>query len=424
MHDKLLGAIDVLMDDAKAIFSDIATFSNDGIGITREAFGSKETEAGSRIQHFAEAHDLRAGFDRVGNFYAELNGADPSKTVILASHLDSVPVGGNFDGLAGVIAAVIVQAACKATGTLPRHNIRSIGFRCEESPWFGTAYLGSKLALGLLSQTELDTLTRFDTGKSLAAHLRELGCLDTADAIKANALSPGQLAAYLELHIEQGPVLDAEEKPLAVVSAVRGNIRHPFATCTGQYAHSAATPRHLRADTVTATARLISAADEFWKNMVAGGKNQDLVFTCGIFQTDPDYHAMTKVAGKTTFSLNVGGTDNAMMEKLYRQICAEADRLSDIYKVQFDFGPKVGTPGIPLDEHLLHSTEVAARRLGFASLKLPTVGHDAAMFAKLGVPTAMILVRNQNGSHNPDEAMRIEDFCCATKVLALSAITA
>jgi N-carbamoyl-L-amino-acid hydrolase len=111
------------------------------------------------------------------------------------------------------------------------------------------------------------------------------------------------------------------------------------------------------------------------------------------------------------------------MNQLYRRIRNEAERLEREFRVSFDFGSRVGTEGIQLDPGLAQAARQSAKDLGIAMHSLPTVGHDAAMFAKLGVPTGMLLVRNQNGSHNPDEAMRISDFIAATKVLALWAIS-
>ena len=131
---------------------------------------------------------------------------------------------------------------------------------------------------------------------------------------------------------------------------------------------------------------------------------------------------MTKVPGEVDFSFNIAGTNNAVARELYRQIRAEADRIQDEFRVCFDFGSAVGTDAIHLDAGLIATAEAAASGLGMKSLRMPTVGHDAAMFAQLGIATGMVLVRNQHGSHNVDEAMRIEDFIDATKVLAHCAL--
>ena len=137
-------AIDSLSDDAAALFDQVRAATADIAGVTRHAFGAKETAAGEIVIDFCRRHGLAASFDAVANLAVTLDAAQTEREVVLASHLDSVPRGGNFDGLAGVLAGVLVLAALKQAGARGKHGIRALGFRCEESPWFGTAYLGSK----------------------------------------------------------------------------------------------------------------------------------------------------------------------------------------------------------------------------------------------------------------------------------------
>ncbi len=422
MYERLIKEIDGLSAAAEKLFDDIATVSRDGEGITRSAYGEKETMAGKLLRQFAAAEGLVCGVDGVGNFQYDLPGTDDSQMIVMASHLDSVPVGGNYDGLAGIVAGVVVQAACRRAGIVPPHSLRTLGLRGEESPWFGTAYLGSKLALGLMTSSELQTLVHVHTKKPLADYLDGLGAASDDAAIQAQRLRPETIRAYLELHIEQGPVLESLGIPIGLATAIRGNIRHPFASCTGVYGHSSASPRHLRSDAVTATAKLVSAADQLWATFLAMGNNDDLIINFGIFCTNPEQHAMTKVPGEVSFSFVLAGTNNEVLHDLYQQILAQAQRIEHEHRVRFDFGPRVGTEALNLDAQLLDTTDKVAKDLGLATHRMPTVGHDAAMFAKMGVPTGMILVRNQHGSHNTEESMQIADFIEATKVLALCAI--
>ena len=196
------------MPAASGVFDDIKAASRGAVGVTREAFGERETRAAELVQVFARAHGLETGYDHVGNLEVVLRGNNASAAeVVIASHLDSVPLGGNYDGLAGVVAGVVAAAACKRAGLTPARTFRTIGFRGEESPWFGTAYLGSKLRLGELTRADLERLKRSDTGRSLADHLLELGRCPDDREIADKRLRPEQVAAYLELHIEQGPLL-------------------------------------------------------------------------------------------------------------------------------------------------------------------------------------------------------------------------
>jgi N-carbamoyl-L-amino-acid hydrolase len=141
VHD----AIDSLREPVAALFEEVGSATADVHGVTRDAFGAKETAAGEILMDFCRRRGLDAAFDEVGNLAVTLDPQGRTTEIVIASHLDSVPRGGNFDGLAGVIAGLLVLAALKQTGKRPAHDIRAYGFRCEESPWFGTAYLGSKL---------------------------------------------------------------------------------------------------------------------------------------------------------------------------------------------------------------------------------------------------------------------------------------
>jgi beta-ureidopropionase / N-carbamoyl-L-amino-acid hydrolase len=417
VHD----AIDSLAEPAAALFEEVRAATADVHGVTRDAFGAKETAAGEILINFCRRQGLKASFDQVSNLAITLGPHEQASEIVLASHLDSVPRGGNFDGLAGVIAGVLVLAALKMTGKRPAHGIRAYGFRCEESPWFGTAYLGSKLCAGVLSPADLDLLRRFDTGRTLADHLSGLSVSLSTPPIGVPQIPPERIRAYLELHIEQGPLLLSTETPLGIATALRGNIRYPSAKCRGHYAHSAAVPRHLRQDAVIATAKLIASADERWKALISAG-NDDLVFTCGILSTDPAEHAMTKVPGEVKFSLNIGATTDAAMDALHDAILRRGEELAAEHKVRFDFGARVGTPATTLDPKIQKQAADSARVLGIGARSMPTVGHDAATFARLGVPSAVLLVRNENGSHNPAEAMAIHDFIAGVHVLAETAL--
>ena len=414
--NKFAEAIDNLTPSLADLFARIGAASRDGAGITRDAYGKRETASGDILIDFARQHGLMAEYDRRGNLNVTAAGRfhdDPE--LLIGSHIDSVPRGGNYDGLAGVIAGIAVLAALHAEKLLPKAAIRVLGFRGEESPWFGTAYLGSKLFLGQLARTDTDALKRFDTGKTLSEHMQGLG-LDLADITDAPLCPLDRIKAYLELHIEQGPLLEALGRPVGIAKAIRGNIRYPFAKCFGRYAHSAAVPRELRSDALMATAKLISFADDCWRALIEEG-NDDLVFTCGIFHTDAAEHTMTKVPGEVTFSLNMGATSNEVMEEMHKSIIARADELMTEHKVKFAFGARVGTAAVGLDEHVLETIEKAGEAIGVQPYRLPTVGHDAAMFARKGIPVSVILIRNANGSHNPDEHMEMDDFILGVKVL-------
>lgn len=417
MANSVQNSIRALEPELTALFARIGMQSRDGEGVTRDAFGAAETRAGQSLLDFAAAEGLAGGFDRVGNLFMTLpEHAQGAPDVLIASHIDSVPRGGNYDGLAGVMAGLAVLTAFRRSGTAPRARVRVVGFRGEESPWFGTAYLGSRLFAGQITRAELQSLRRFDTHATLYDHLVGLG-LSAADLEGGPLVPLANVKAYYEVHIEQAPLLEALNVPLGAATAIRGNVRYPFAKCVGAYAHSGAVPRHLRSDALLATAKLLAYADSQWSDLIAEG-NDDLVFTCGICHTDAQEHAMTKVPGEVTFSLNIGGIKDEVMERLHGRILERMRQLADEHRVRFELGKRVGTPAVALDADLLDKVTLSGDRLGHTLHRMPTVGHDAAIFARAGIPTAVILVRNANGSHNPAEHMEMSDFMMGVAVLA------
>ncbi|HYD05616.1 MAG TPA: hydantoinase/carbamoylase family amidase [Reyranella sp.] len=385
-------------------------------GITRAAWSESDELAANRVRAFARRHGLQVLDDAFGNVQVLLPGVDPrTPCVTTGSRLDSVPHGGNYDGLAGIAAGLAVLAAANADPAHRGRPFRVVAMRGEESPWFGTAYLGSRLMLGLSTLDEIGDLVRSDSGKSLRHHIHHLGYPRTG--FVAPLLNADLVTSFLELHIEQGPLLEGDGIPVGIATAVRGNVRFPEARCIGAYGHSAALPRRFRQDAVLAVAELALGLDGYWKDRIAQG-DEDFVFTVGKFSTDAALHAMTKVAGEVKFSLNIGAAVKASQEAARTLLFDLIKKIENERGVTFELGREVGTPPTPLDQRLIALLEDTANSLGIANRRMPTVGHDAAMFARAGIPPAMVLVRNAHGSHNSDEALDRQDFAAGVHVLA------
>ena len=405
---------------ADSLFEEIRRASAAAAGVTRPAWSAEDQFAADRLVDAGRR--ARAG-DRLrpctGNLYCTLPGRDRAAPAILTgSHTDSVPTGGHFDGLAGAVAGLVVLAAFHDIGWEPGCDVTAIATRAEESVWFGIPFIGARLATGTLSHDHLDTLRRSDTGETLAQHMAALG-LD-ADALRredAPRLSPANACAFLELHIEQGPVLVAAEAQVAVPTTIRGNVRWPYAHCLGRYGHSGATPRAHREDAVLAAAELVHALDSFWIAQEEGGV-PDTVFTVGKLFTDGAHHAMTKIPGRCDFTLNFGGTSQDFLDACRAEVEARATEIAARRRVAFDLGTCVQAAPAPLDADLRTVLEESAEALEIPMRRFATVGHDAAVFQRAGIPAAMVLVRNAHGSHNPDEAMTLADFGAGAAVLA------
>ena len=397
---------------AGSLFEKLSTATRQGRGIVRDSYGPGEQAAHDIMRSAAEHTGLEVSVDALGNLAMTLPGGDPAAPgVVIGSHLDSVPQGGNYDGAAGVVAGLSVASAMHRAGVVPRCAITIMGIRAEESAWFDVAYLGSGGAFGLLDPACL-SIRRSDNGRTLESALIDCGFDPEAIRERRRILDPRQIRAYLELHIEQGPTLTAAGLPAAVVTGIRGCRRFRSARCIGRYGHSGAVDRPYRQDAVAATVAFLHHMETVWLREEEAAA--DLVLTSGELYTDPQLHGPSKIAGETRFVLDVRSVSQVTMDAVVHEAREAATRIGRAYRVNFDLGATSDSPAAMMDARL------RARLMSLLDrpFEMPSgAGHDAAVFAKLGIPTAMIFVRNENGSHNPDEAMTIDDFAVATQAL-------
>jgi len=400
------------LDLAASLFDSLSRATRQGQGIVRDSYGSGEQAAHDIMRSAAETLGLDISVDAIGNLTMTLPGRDrTAQRIIIGSHLDSVPQGGNYDGAAGVIAGLSALSALKEASFEPPYDLAVMGIRAEESAWFDIPYLGSGGAFGLLDPACL-SIVRSDNGRTLESTLIERGLDPQAIRERRRLLDPSQIRAYLELHIEQGPTLVAKGLPAAVVTGIRGCKRFRNARCIGKYAHSGAVNRPYRHDAVAATVAFLHHIETVWLQHEDAGA--DLVFTVGELFTDPAMHGPSKIAGETHFVLDVRSVSDATMELVATAARQAAVRIGYAYRVSFDLGATSDSPPAVMDARL------RTRLLSLLDqpFEMPSgAGHDAAVFAKVGIPTAMIFVRNEQGSHNPDETMAIDDFAIATQAL-------
>ena len=394
---------------AERLFAELREKTRDGEGVTRDAYGAGERLAHALVRAEAEMLGLEITTDVAGNMYMTLPGTDrTAKKVILGSHLDSVRQGGNYDGAAGVLAGLAAVAGMKRAGFTPGRDVTVMAIRAEEAgAWFPVSYPGSKAALGLLKPEGLD-IKRMDTGRSLADHMRAEGFDPDAVARGEHALGPHNVAGYLEVHIEQGPVLDAEEIPVGIVTGIPGSRRLRQGRVVGEYNHSGGTPRKFRRDAAVALAELAYRLDEEWCRLEQMG--HVLVCTFCTLATTADA-GFTKIAGEATFQLDVRSVSPHACDLMFERVHSLMEEISARRGVTFECGPETGSKADAMDAGIRAGLKRAAEGLGIAHREMASGGgHDAAAFAEAKVPAAMLFVRNQNGSHNPKEAMRMEDF--------------
>lgn len=404
-----------LREVARSLFDALRAASDDGVGITRDSYGPGETRALELLERFASAEGFHADRDEAGNLIVTAGGHCSREPILIGSHVDSVPQGGNYDGAAGIVAGLLCLVRFRNEGIEPLVPVKVLVLRGEESVWFGRANIGSSALFGKLSRDDLLLRKREST-----ATLQD--CMKTAganiDAIAANQrlLDPRTVAAYLELHIEQGAVMVSRGFQTAVVPAIRGNIRHNRIRCIGEAAHSGATPRWLRRDSVFAIADLLMRLDEHWRVLLERGL--DLVVTAGIIGTNPAEHAVSRVPGEATFSLEVRSQSQETLEAFYRLIQAECEAIANARRVKFAFDRRVDSAPARMNERIVSALLECSRSLGLPVELIPSgPGHDASVFANNGIPSAMIFVRNEHGSHNPMETMALNDFMAGIELL-------
>jgi N-carbamoyl-L-amino-acid hydrolase len=404
------------LDTARRLFKELANETADLPGVTRASYGAGETLAHRLIEREAARIGLEARTDPVGNLYVTLRGRNRDAPVLMTgSHLDSVPHGGNFDGAAGVLAGLALLEHL-ASQPAPPCDVVLMVIRAEEMIWFPEHYLGSRAAFGLLPRDTPERVRRGDTGRSLSDHMLEAGFDPEPIRDGIPLLDPTGLCAFVELHIEQGPVLVEHDVPVGIVTAIRGNIRYRHAAIRGQTTHAGGVPRRLRRDAVLAGVELAAALEQEWLRLEGDG--HDLVLTIGQFATDPVMHGITKVPGRLDFTLDFRSADFSTLLLFDDFLHKTANQVSTRRSVSIELGHSTQAKEAAMEPGIRAGLAAAAAENSIPALELPSGGgHDCAVFAGQGVPSAMIFVRNENGSHNPDETMEFGDFAAAWDIL-------
>lgn len=409
--------LNALAPMAEQLFDDLRRLGDDGVGITRDSYGEGETAAASYLTEWAGHQGLTVSRDRGANLVFTLPDDDgQAPATWIGSHLDSVPQGGNYDGLAGIVAGLLCLVDQRQAQRPTSTPVRVLALRGEESAWFGRAYMGSSALFGKLSEADL-AMTHRSHGRTLGQCMAEAGADVQAIREGQTLFDTSRARAWLELHIEQGPVMLARDMPVAIVPGIRGNVRHNRVTCVGEAGHSGAVPRWLRHDAMFAVADLITRLDEHWRALLERGI--DLVVTTGIVGTDPAEHAISRIPGKVDLSLEVRSQSPDTLDVFYELMRTECRAIERDRGVQFVFDRRLSSAPAIMDAHVSSLLVDACRALDLPQERVPSgAGHDAAIFANAGIPSGMVFVRNANGSHNPHESMAIDDFMRGVQVMA------
>lgn len=355
--------------------------------------------ANDTVGKWMRAAGLAVREDAISNLISTWHSlAANAKTLLLGSHLDTVRNAGRYDGPLGVLVGLAAIERLQGAGeTLPFH-VEVIGFADEEGARFQSTYLGSRALTGALTAADL---RRTD---SEGVALRDSGIGD----LKSAKRKRGELLAYAEVHIEQGPVLEAERLALGVVSAIAGQTRARL-TFTGRAGHAGTTPMNLRQDALCGAAEFIVAAE----NLARHG----LVATVGSVRVQPDISNV--IPAQVTLTLDVRHQRDPVRLDACRQLQKVADKISKTRKLQLKWTTLQQTRTVDCDERLTALMRNAVRAVQDRARLLPSgAGHDAAAMAAI-CPVTMLFVRCKKGiSHHPDEAVTEADV--AKGIAALS----
>ena len=372
-------------------------------GVSRVAFSDADIAGRKYVAGLMQEAGLTIRTDAAGNIIGRREGSNAKLPLILiGSHTDSVPGGGNYDGDVGVIGAIEVAQTLQEHGVRLKHPLEVVIFADEEG---GT--VGSFAMIGRLQPDALDLTTH--SGKTIRDGIRAVG--GDPDRLAEAVRKPGDLTAYVELHIEQGAILDESDIDIGVVEGIVG-IRWWDVTVEGIANHAGTTPMNRRRDALLSAAEFALAV-----NRVATSMPGRQVATVGRIRAEPG--APNVIPGKVVLSLEIRDLDAAKMTTVYDAIHAEADKIAQARQTPFTFTQlKVSSEPAPTDPRLQRIISKAASSLNLSTKLMPSgAGHDAQEISHIA-PTGMIFVPSVGGiSHAPKEFTSQQDMANGANVL-------
>jgi beta-ureidopropionase / N-carbamoyl-L-amino-acid hydrolase len=371
-------------------------------GVSRVAYSDADKQGREYVLGLMRDARLDVTIDAAGNLIGRRAGsANGLSPLLMGSHIDSVPEGGNYDGVVGSLSAIEVAQTLGEQNVTLRHPLEVVIFQNEEG-----GLIGSRAMDGELTEKELDLVSR--SGKTIREGIKFIGG-DTTRLAEVHR-KKGDIAAYLELHIEQGGILDTEKTNIGVVEGIVG-INWWDVTIEGFANHAGTTAMNNRQDALLAAAKFIEAV-----NRIVTSVPGRQVGTVGRINAVPGVPNV--IPGKVVLSLELRDLDAAKIKMLYDRIYAEAQNIAAVSKTKFDFKEiNVNIPA-PTDPRIRSLISEAARELGLSTKSMPSgAGHDAQDMARLG-PVGMIFIPSVGGiSHSPREFSHPADIANGANVL-------
>lgn len=380
-----------------------------GAGINRLAFSDADWAGRTYIMSLMKEAGLTLHIDPFGNVIGHYNGKDNTlPAVMCGSHGDSVPNGGNYDGIYGILTAIETIHSMKDDHFVPDHPVEVVLFMCEESSRFGAATLGSRAMRGELSDKDLDTLTDKE-GHSLRQILQSR---NLHPELIDQAVYKKPLKAFLETHIEQGKVLEHENKKIGVVSGIAAPTRFKV-FLHGSADHSGATPMNLRHDGLCAAAPIITKLEELATNETLA----PVVGTVGICDIVPD--VMNVIPGEVTLGIDIRSISHTAKDNVTQKLKNYIKQVTTERNISYDIQPISQEMPVAMNDAMIHLITKTADELGYPAHIMPSgAGHDTMHWADY-TPSGMIFIPCRHGiSHNPDEYASPEDILAGANVFS------
>jgi allantoate deiminase len=393
----------------EAMLSELATISADPNRLVRLFLTPEHRRAADLVAEWMTAAGMSVSEDALGTVRGHWRpkGANGKRTLLIGSHIDTVIDAGRYDGPLGVVAGILaVGELAKRNAALP-FGIDVLAFGDEEGSRFRATLTSSSACAGVFDDAALATADR--SGVTLAQALETYG--KSPRDIPAAAYRREDAAAYVELHIEQGPVLEAQSLPLGVVTAIVGQSRMRVVVL-GEAGHAGTVPMPMRHDALAGAAEMVLAVERIAKSDSA----DSMVGTVGRIEASPG--AVNVIPARVGFSIDLRSGTDSLRKTAIEQIKQEAQRIAAARKLEVAFEPFYEAVTTPCAPHLQELLSAVIGDLGQRPIKLPSgAGHDAQVMARL-CPSAMLFVRCRGGiSHNPAEYASPADMGIAVAAL-------
>ncbi|WP_223592575.1 allantoate amidohydrolase [Neobacillus bataviensis] len=390
---------------------ELGRISKSSEGVTRLAFTQEFQEGQKLVEKWMIDAGMTVRVDHLNNIIGRYEGMNrEAPAILIGSHLDTVIDGGKYDGMLGVISGIEIVSALSESGYRMENPIEVIGFSDEEGVRFHTTFLGSKAIAGTFKEETLYAMD--EKGISLRETLKQLGLKPVR--YQEAAYHPNDVLCYLELHIEQGPVLEDLGQPVGVVTGIAGASRYTF-KITGFAGHAGTVPILLRKDALIGASEFILEIEKLAK------ENAPIVATVGMLTVNPG--ASNVIPGEVTGTLDIRDTDINRKERVIKEIFRTAHEICKKRHLTFEYKKVMETAPVLCDQEMKAAIEAAILLNGMNPISLVSgAGHDAMAMADL-TKIGMIFVRCKGGiSHNPKEFASVEDMEMGTMVLLESII--